>query len=225
MTASASDAPVRPAGLRTRSGNAMQRTRTAILDAALDCLATQGVRRTTMTDLALAGGVAKATLYNHFRTKDDVLAALVDAQVAALADACRVVAQEVGLAAALEHAADHLAGLSALRRVADEEPALLAALAAPGDGRGWQSARAAVASVLAAGGAPAGDAEVELVLRWALSQLHWPAGPATAGLLAAGLGESARPAPGRAEPGAEPSGLGWPAGSARLRITHDDERR
>ena len=105
MTATASDAPVRAAGLRTRSGNAMQRTRTAILDAALDCIATQGVRRTTMTDLATAGGVAKATLYNHFRTKDDVLAALVDAQVASLAEACRVVAAEVGLAAALEQAA------------------------------------------------------------------------------------------------------------------------
>lgn len=220
MTATASDAPVRAAGLRTRSGNAMQRTRTAILDAALDCLARQGVRRTTMTDLAAAGGVAKATLYNHFRTKDDVLAALVDAQVAALGEACRVVAAEVGLAAALEHAAESLAGLAALRRAADEEPALLAALATPGDGRGWESARAAVAAVLTAGGAQAGEAEVELVLRWLVSQLHWPAGAATAGLLAASLaGPASRPGP-----GAVASGLGWPAGSARLRSTHDDER-
>lgn len=221
MTATASDAPVRAAGLRTRSGNAMQRTRTAILDAALGCLAEQGVRRTTMTDLAAAGGVAKATLYNHFRTKDDVLAALVDAQVASLAEACRVVAAEVGLAAALEHAAESLAGIAALRRVADEEPALLAALAAPGDGRGWESARTSVAAVLAAGGAQAGEAEVELVLRWLVSQLHWPAGAATAGLLAGSLA-----APGSsAGTGAEASGLGWPPGSARLRTTHDHERR
>lgn len=221
MTATASDAPVRAAGLRTRSGNAMQRTRTAILDAALDCLATQGVRRTTMTDLAVVGGIAKATLYNHFRTKDDVLAALVDAQVAALGEACAVVATEVGLTAALEHAAAQLAGIPALRRVADEEPALLAALAAPGDGRGWESARTSVAAVLSAGGAQAGEAEVELVLRWLLSQLHWPAGPASAALLAGSL---AAPGSG-AGTAAGASGLGWPSGSARLRTTHDDDRR
>lgn len=225
MTASASDAPVRPAGLRTRSGNAMQRTRTAILDAALGCLAAQGVRRTTMTDLALAGGVAKATLYNHFRTKDDVLAALVDAQVEALAAACRVVATEVGLTAALEHAAEQLSGLAALRRIAVEEPALLAPMAVPGEGRGWDAARTAVASVLTAAGVPAAEAAVELVLRWLLSQLHWPAGPATALLLGSALGEPARATPSPAEAGAGPSGLGWPAGSARLRITHHDERR
>ena len=216
----ASDAPVRAAGLRTRSGNAMSRTRAAILDAALGCLAEQGVRRTTMTDLAGAGGVAKATLYNHFRTKDDVLTALVEAQVASLASACELLATEVGLGAALEHAAETLAGLAALRRVATEEPALLAPLAAPGEGRGWESARTAVASVLTAADAAAGEAEVELVLRWLLSQLHWPAGAGTAVLLAGSLGAPA----GSSGTGAAASGLGWPAGSARLRSTHDDER-
>ena len=200
----------------------MARTRTAILDAALDCLAAQGVKRTTMTDLAAAGGVAKATLYNHFRTKDDVLTALVEAQVASLGAACQVLAAEVGLAAALEHAAEHLAGVPALRRVADEEPALLAPLLAPGEGRGWESARTAVASVLSAAGAPD---RVDLVLRWLVSQLHWPADAGSAAALAAVLGESDGPGAGRAEAGAEPAGLGWPAGSARLRTTHDHERR
>ena len=200
----------------------MARTRTAILDAALDCLAAQGVRRTTMTDLASAGGVAKATLYNHFRTKDDVLTALVEAQVASLGAACQVLAAEVGLAAALEHAAEHLAGVPALRRVAEEEPALLAPLLTPGEGRGWESARTAVASVLSAEGAPD---RVDLVLRWLVSQLHWPADAGSAAALAAVLGESVGPAAGRAEAGAEPAGLGWPSGSARLRTTHVHERR
>ena len=202
----------------------MQRTRTAILDAALDCLAVQGVRRTTMTDLAVAGGVAKATLYNHFRTKDDVLAALVDAQVTRLAAACRVVAAEVGLAASLEHAADQLAALTALHRVAEDEPALLAGLSAPGAGRGWAAARTEVASVLAAAGSDPGDAAVELVLRWLVSQLQWPAGPATAALLASALGASAGPVAGAVEAAAGTSGLGWPAEGARLPRTHDDDR-
>ncbi|MCW2681146.1 MAG: transcriptional regulator, TetR family, partial [Frankiales bacterium] len=122
---SASDAPQRDPGLRTRSGNAMLRTRGAILDAAAACVERSGVRRTTMSAIAATGGVAKATLYNHFRTKDDVLAALVEARVAALAAECT----GRSIADALEHAAAVLRESAALRRVAQEEPALLVPLA------------------------------------------------------------------------------------------------
>lgn len=230
---SSSDAPVRAAGLRTRSGNAMQRTRAAILDAAAACVERDGVRRTTMGELARTGGVAKATLYNHFRTKEAVLAALVEARAEALVRECRAVAGEdlvvpdlpagagAGLAAALARAADALAGSRPLRRVAEHEPALLAPLAVPGDGRGWTTVREGVAAVLTAGGAPADPARVELVLRWLLSGLLWPlpaeAARAQAEALAVGLlpGASSPGAPGRAPevpPGAaRGAGLGWPA--------------
>ncbi|MCW2614504.1 MAG: transcriptional regulator, TetR family, partial [Frankiales bacterium] len=101
MTAPASspsDAPQRQVGTRTRSGNAMLRTRAAILEAAAGCVQRFGVRKTTMGDVAAQGGVAKATLYNHFRTKDDVLRALVDARVAELGERCAATAAERGLA-------------------------------------------------------------------------------------------------------------------------------
>lgn len=202
MTATASDAPQRPAGLRTRSGNAMLRTRAAILEAAAACIERQGVRKTTMSDVAATGGVAKATLYNHFRTKDDVLAALVDAQVAAVSARCTAVAADQGLAAALELAAAELAASPALRGVAESEPALLAPLAAPGESRGWQAVRAAVAQVLVAGEVPAAEAQVELVLRWLLSQLLWPVedGAAAARVLADGLGARASSVPSPGSP-------------------------
>ncbi|MDX6225062.1 MAG: TetR/AcrR family transcriptional regulator, partial [Frankiales bacterium] len=74
---SPSDAPVRATGTRTRSGNAMLRTRAAILDGAERCIERDGIRRTTMSDVSGEAKVAKATLYNHFRTKDDVMSALV----------------------------------------------------------------------------------------------------------------------------------------------------
>ena len=221
MTATSSDAPQRAPGLRTRSGNAMLRTRAALLEAAATCLERQGVRKTTMSDVAATGGVAKATLYNHFRTKDDVLVALVDAQVAALAEACRATAADEGLAAALELAAAELRAWPPLRRVAAQEPALLVPLAVPTQGRGWQAVRAAVAQVLTAGGAPAGPAQVELVLRWLLSQLLWPVedGSSGAGALAAGLhaGASSVPSQGTPTERAQAAGLGWPGEPARLR--------
>lgn len=226
--ASSSDAPVRQAGTRARSGNAMLRTRAALLDAAAASIADQGVRRTTMSDLAARGGVAKATLYNHFRTKDDVLRALVDAQVAALGEACVAAAAEAGLPAALELAAAALAADPALRRVAVDEPALLLPLVAPGETRGWAGARTAVVVVLSAAGAPSGPAAVDALLRWLVTQLLWPATPDQARLgaaLLAGLGETVEPSVPEVEVPVDPvpvveavaveavpapSGVGWP---------------
>lgn len=231
MIASASDAPLREAGLRSRSGNAMLRTRTAILDAAAACVERAGVRKTTMSQIALTGGVAKATLYNHFRTKDDVLAALVDGRVSVLGAQCRELAAG-SLAAALEHAAAELAASRPLRRVAVGEPALLVGLAVPGEGRSWEQARAAVVAVLRAADTAAGPGEVDLVLRWLVSQLWWPMSPEqtrqAVALLARGLdgspaGASAVPpqgrSSGRAHSHPDRAGLGWPDEPARLSTT------
>ena len=202
---SASDAPLRDPGLRTRSGNAMQRTRVAILDAAEACVAAAGVRRTTMSEIASRGGVAKATLYNHFRTTDDVLAALVEARVAGLAAAV----EGRPVFDALEHVATVLRESAALRRVAQEEPALLVPLAVPGEVRGWDAARSAVVALV-------GAESAELVLRWLVSQLLWPAEPGAAAAVAGALapGASSVPEQGRPESSA---GLGWPGGPDRLR--------
>ena len=213
---SSSDAPVRPAGTRVRSGNAMLRTRAALLEAAAGCLQERGVRRTTMGDVAQAAGVAKATLYNHFRTKDDVLRALVDSRVEGLGAAACVDAAETGLPSALERAAAGIAADGALRTVATGEPALLLALLAPGESRGWAQARTAVVSVLSAAGAPTGPQAVDAVLRWLVGLLLWPATSDQARLgaaLLAGLGDApaaqtVATAPVGAVEGA--SGVGWP---------------
>ena len=63
-------------GTRTRAGNAMNRTRAALLDGARRAVEMSGTK-ITMAQVAASAGVAKATLYNHFRTRDAVLSALV----------------------------------------------------------------------------------------------------------------------------------------------------
>jgi AcrR family transcriptional regulator len=177
----------------------MLRTRANLLAATAHCVERYGVRRTTMGDIALKAVVAKATLYNHFRTKDDVLAALVDARTAALAQTCEAVAAGRpvaapegvgspdlgrGLAAALRVAAAALTADGPLRRVVADEPALAALLATPGDGRGWHAVRARVAAVLEAAGVDAGPPAVDVVLRWLVGQVLWPAPPQEAALAA-----------------------------------------
>jgi AcrR family transcriptional regulator len=203
--ATTSDLPLRQVGTRTRSGNAMLRTRTAIVDAAALCIERVGVRRTTMSEVAEAAGIAKATLYNHFRTKGDVLAALVDLRIAAVAARCCALggAASAGasggplsadagagavptgqapndgtvLAAVLSRAATGVADCGPLRRVAAEEPTLLLPLLAPGAGRGWDRTRAAVGHVLVAAGTEATPELVDVVLRWLVGQLLWPLAP------------------------------------------------
>jgi len=151
----------------------MARTRAAALDGALRCIEHTGTRKATMGDIAAIGGIAKATLYNHFRTKDDVLAALVDDQVQRLGAECVDIAG-ADLVGALVLAAERVGGNPAGRRIAADEPAVLAALLTPGEGGAWALARDAIRSVLGAAGRDASRTAVDLVLRWVASHLSDP---------------------------------------------------
>lgn len=165
----ASAAPVRVTGTRTRAGNAMSRTRTALLGGAARAVAATGTR-IAMAQVATLAGVAKATLYNHFRTRDAVLAALTLDQVQQVIDRHR----ERPLAEALAGAADSISRNDVARGLARVEPAALAALAQlDEDAPAWQLARAAVTEVLDA----AGRSGTDTVLRWLGSYLINPAGP------------------------------------------------
>ena len=167
----ASAPPVREKGTRTRAGNAMDRTRAALLEGAAQAVAASGTK-ITMAQVAASAGVAKATLYNHFRTREAVLAALVVDRVGALIE------EHAGkpLARALVDAATALSTHPLRRTLAASEPGVLAALGRLDAGaEGWQRARAAVAEALARDsreGAP-------FVLRWLASFLISPADTVT----------------------------------------------
>jgi len=164
----ASAAPVREKGTHTRAGNAMNRTRAALLAGAARAVEASGTK-ITMSQVATAAGVAKATLYNHFRTRDAVLAALIVDQVEALIGA------QAGkpLARALTDTADAISRNPICRSLARCEPAALATLGRIDEtAPAWQRARSAVAETLAAGGRGGTD----LVLRWLAAFVVSPAG-------------------------------------------------
>jgi len=173
MSVDPSAAPVRERGVHSRAGNAMQRTRAAVLDGAVRAVEKHGARRTTMADIAMLAGIAKGTLYNHFRTKEAVYAAAVEAAVHNLGEECVTVAAD-DLAEALALAADRIGASAALRRVATEEPAVLAALVTIGTDGAWSSARDAVRDCLQAAGARTDPVAVDLVLRWLISFVAVP---------------------------------------------------
>ena len=136
-------APAHVPGAHTRGGNAMGRTRRGLLDGAARAFAAQGLRRSTMQSVAEAAGVAKGTLYNHFRTKDDVARALLAAEL----DRLTALVEELPVDRALAALADQLAGHPVLRRLAGAEPELLTELLTV-EPDGWASLTARLAGAL-----------------------------------------------------------------------------
>src|SRR5919206_1026961 len=110
--------PAHVPGAHTRSGNAMGRTRRGLLDGAARAFAQHGLRRSTMQSVAVAAGVAKATLYNHFRTKDEVARALLAAELDRLEELVTALPRDQALAAL----SDELGAHPVLRRLAGADP-------------------------------------------------------------------------------------------------------
>lgn len=185
----------------------MGRTREAALSGAVRAIAKYGSRKATMGDIAMLAGIAKATLYNHFRTRDDLYGAVVRAEVDAVAASAAAASAEGrdGFAAVLTEAVKAIAEHPALRRIARDEPAVGAALATVGDGPAWASARAHIAAALRSAGLSDAPAPVEVVLRYLASHLLAPATDAER-VAAAQLLSQALAGPG-AEPAVQPARL------------------
>jgi len=93
----------------------------AILDAALDLAAEQGISGTSMDDVAQRAGVAKGTLYYNFASKDKIFEGLLLEGMSALTEALRSARSgKVGWAAIqalVETLLERIAGNTALARV------------------------------------------------------------------------------------------------------------
>jgi AcrR family transcriptional regulator len=102
--------------------------RVRVVDGALDCLARQGVAKTTVDDIARAAGVSRATVYRSFPGgKEGVLAAVVDTEVARLYSALAVAMGEAAdledlVVAGLTTAARRLSSHAALTYLCEHEP-------------------------------------------------------------------------------------------------------
>jgi AcrR family transcriptional regulator len=99
----------------------MERARAGILDAAAGLVADGGPRAVTMSAVARRGAVAKATVYNHFRDRDELLRALLATERERLVAHCSTVPQ----AERLEGAAAWLSGSPVLAGVRQHDPRTL----------------------------------------------------------------------------------------------------
>lgn len=142
----------------------MNPTRRGLLEGAARAFAENGLRRSTMQSVAGAAGVAKATLYNHFRTKDDVARELLAVEL----DRLTALAAASSPGHALAALSDELGAHPVLRRLADTEPEVLTGLLAV-DGDRWAQLRDRLAAALRT------DADgAELAARWLLGVVLQP---------------------------------------------------
>jgi AcrR family transcriptional regulator len=143
----------------------MVRTRDSALAGARRVLAELGPRRASMVDIAVRAGMAKATLYNHFRTKDEVIAALVLVEAEEiLRDALTV---QHDAAKSLARAAWRLCTHSVLRGAVRAEPVLIASIIASYPSAPiWSECRRLVSEWLTAVGLVDEEPAQELLVRW-----------------------------------------------------------
>jgi AcrR family transcriptional regulator len=145
----------------------VSRTRTELLRGAAVAFARAGLRATTMQSIAAAAGVAKATLYNHFRKKDDVVRELLAAELGRLAGATAALPPVEALVLLADEVADH----PVLRRIAVTDPVALVELLTADRAR-W----AGVVELLATALRAEPDA-AEAAGRWLLGLVLQPADP------------------------------------------------
>lgn len=168
----------------------MARTRAALLDGAVRAIAVHGTA-ITMAEVALTAGVAKATLYNHFRTREAVLSAVALAQVNALMGAV----VDLPLRQSLIELAAAVSTHPALTTLREREPAVLATAAASSQApsAAVAAARAGLTELLANAGFVGSPVAADVLLRWLISLALTPAAPAdvptAVDLLIAGISE------------------------------------
>jgi AcrR family transcriptional regulator len=115
----------RESGGHSRAGNAMERSRKALLDGARQAIAEKGISGTSMVDVADFGQVARATLYNHFRSKEELWTALILDELERVSALFRA---EKAFEAALKVLAADIGSNPMLRAIARDDPATLARL-------------------------------------------------------------------------------------------------
>ena len=103
----------------------MERARSGILQAAAELIGEHGVPGITMVGVARRAGVAKATVYNHVRDRDELLTLVLLDQWATVQRLCHEQPRDQRLATAAAWASDSIV-VAGLRR---HSPEVLVALA------------------------------------------------------------------------------------------------
>ena len=160
-------------GSHSRAGNAMERSRRALLAGAREAITKNGLSATSMVDIADFGRVARATLYNHFRSKEELWQALIFDEVESASALFRA---QTTFESSLSALASSIGANPMLRTIARDDPATLVALIRVNDDPIWKEIYRRF-SLLAKERKVTDLATVDLAFRWLISQVAYPLAP------------------------------------------------
>jgi AcrR family transcriptional regulator len=145
-----------------------RRTQNAILEATKQLIATTGLKKMSMIEIAEVSEVSRATLYNHYRDKDSVIRALCESEMQRFVE---IAQQAPDATSALEQISIKISGDKALAamRIQDSD-SLTIALSAQSDTL-WKAFSIAMGHLL-------GNEKGELATRWLIGQALHPITPA-----------------------------------------------
>ena len=112
-----------------------RRTRSAILEGTKTLIATVGLQRTNMIDIADTSQVSRATLYNHFRDKGSVVRALLESEIDRI---FQLVDSDISPADALLEISRAISSDPALEMMRKTDPAVLTQILSQTEDSLWQ---------------------------------------------------------------------------------------
>jgi AcrR family transcriptional regulator len=141
-----------------------RRTQNAILEATKELIATTGLKKMSMIEIADVSEVSRATLYNHYRDKDSVIRSLCESEMQRLVGIAQVAPDATS---ALEQISIEVSADKALASMRRQDPEYLAlALSAQNDTL-WKAFSIAMGHLL-------GQEKGELATRWLIGQALHP---------------------------------------------------
>ena len=141
-----------------------RRTQNAILEATKQLIATTGLKKMSMIEIADVSEVSRATLYNHYRDKDSVIRSLCESEMQRLVGIAQVAPDATS---ALEQISIEVSADKALASMRRQDPEYLAlALSAQNDTL-WKAFSIAMGHLL-------GQEKGELAIRWLIGQALHP---------------------------------------------------
>jgi AcrR family transcriptional regulator len=141
-----------------------RRTQNAILEATKELIATTGLRKMSMIEIADVSEVSRATLYNHYRDKDSVIRSLCESEMQRLVEIAQAAPD---VTSALELISIEISADKALAAMRRQDPDFLTlALSAQSDTL-WKAFAIAMGHLL-------GQEKGELATRWLIGQALHP---------------------------------------------------
>ena len=143
---------------------ATQRSREAILAGAKIVISEVGSYESNMMDIAARAQVSRATVYNHFVDKEEMMNTLLESEIDRLAGLAKAAATQAEALAALSR---EISNDPALRTMVRTDPTDIAAFVTVSESPHWAHIARELSAIF-------GPSNGGLVLRWLLGQIGAP---------------------------------------------------